>query len=143
MGPSWSGVESAHSQICRPSASSRATPKSSDSRMIEEYDIRVSLWPTSRTMLSSAPAITRAVIGSIFGAESTPRGYSMTSTTGAITAISALLDADQDVGRLQHLGAGPGRNHQRGVGLDEHRRTAHAGAHRQPRTLVESAHHRL
>src|SRR5947208_10737513 len=117
MGPSWSGVESAHSQICLPSASSRATPKSSDSRMIEEYDIRVSLWPTSMTMLSSAPAITRAVIGSIFEADSTPRWYSMTSTTGAITAISTFFDPDQNVGRVQHFGAGPGRNHQRRVGL--------------------------
>ena len=93
IGPSWSGVESAHSQICRPSASSSATPKSSDSRMIDEYAMRVSLCPTSRAMLSSAPAMTRAVIGSILPSVGSPRSYSMTSTIGAfvVSSVTAIF----------------------------------------------------
>src|SRR5215471_3454686 len=51
--------------------------------MIDEYDIRVSLCPTSSTTLSSAPAITRAVIGSISLAGGLPASYSMTSSWGA------------------------------------------------------------
>ena len=62
--------------------------------MIDEYDMRVSLCPTSSAMLSSAPAMTRAVIGSILPSVGSPRSYSMTSTTGvvvsSVTAISSL-----------------------------------------------------
>jgi hypothetical protein len=64
MGPDCSGVDCADSHSWRPCASQRTQPKSSDSRMIEEYAIRASLWPISTAMESSAPAITAAVIGS-------------------------------------------------------------------------------
>jgi hypothetical protein len=39
-------------------------PKSSDSRMIDEYAMRASLCPISTAIASSAPAITAVVIGS-------------------------------------------------------------------------------
>ena len=42
-----------------------AAPKSSDSRMIEEYDMRISFQPISTAMFSSAPWITLAVTASM------------------------------------------------------------------------------
>ena len=44
-----------------------AAPKSSDSRMIEEYDMRMSFQPISTAMFSSAPWITLAVTASMGG----------------------------------------------------------------------------
>ncbi len=52
------------SASCRAWPSQITQPKSSDSRMIDEYDIRASLCPISTAIDSSAPAITEAVIGS-------------------------------------------------------------------------------
>ena len=64
MGPDWRGVDWADSASPCPAASTIPAPKSSDSRMIDEYDIRMSLWPISVATFSSAPWMTLAVTGS-------------------------------------------------------------------------------
>ena len=64
MGPDWRGVDWADSASPCPCGSTRPAPKSSDSRMIDEYDIRMSLWPISVAMFSSAPWMTLTVTGS-------------------------------------------------------------------------------
>ena len=63
MGPDWRGVDWADSASPCPSASTSPAPKSSDSRMIDEYDMRMSLWPISVAMFSSAPWMTLTVTG--------------------------------------------------------------------------------
>ena len=61
--PMCIGVES-DSQSSRPSASKMPAPRSSDSRMIDEYDIRKSTPAISLAIAWKAPPRTRRVIGS-------------------------------------------------------------------------------
>ena len=61
--PMCIGVES-DSHSSRPWASKIPAPRSSDSRMIDEYDIRNSTPAISLAMAWNAPPSTRSVIGS-------------------------------------------------------------------------------
>src|SRR5690349_16027119 len=82
-------------------------------------------------------------MGSICLASALPASYSITSTTGAVIAMtpssvqSASLNPDQQVAARQHLDCGAGRYDRRGIRLEEDRRALQSAAHRYPGPLVE------
>src|SRR5690349_18585061 len=128
MGPDCKGVDCADSHSWRASESQITQPKSSDSRMIEENDIRASLWPISTAIESRAPAMTAAVTGS----------------TRVFTLLIGSLSSPKDqVARLLGLEA-PARRHERGgVGVKDDRGAGQRLAGRQRLTVVEAGEKRF
>src|SRR5690242_2093767 len=96
--------------------------------MIEENDMRASLWPISTAIESRAPAITAAVTGS----------------TRVLTLLIGSRSSPQDQVARPFRKKPPARRHERGrIGVKDNRGPGQGLVHRQQRAVVEAGGQRL
>ena len=93
-GPACSGVVSL-SQSSSPSASKRPAPRSSDSRMMLEKDMRIAVCAISWATALNAPPITRSVTGS-----SSDSGPAAVATPAARDVMPVSRTVEQSISRL-------------------------------------------
>src|ERR1700683_1908958 len=117
----WSGVDSDSHSVLK-SVSNNPAPRSCDSRMMEENDMRYSTCPISSAMVCKAPLITWSVMGS------------MASRDMVLSPSGAAMD--MQIAKFGYVGDIAGRQQDGRVVLDQDRRSGDPMPCLEPTALV-------